>query len=167
MANTVVSIFENVEQAQRAQDLLRASGYADGQVIVKTAVYKTDAQVDESDNTDVFDKIADFFKDLFGADDEEVATYSEAGHKGTIITVHTADRDEAEKVAAILDGYGAVDVDGNTENVRSVQHQFLDDPAHPVFSKDGQEQDGNFPTRASRLKSRIVARSEMKNNPLF
>jgi len=165
MANTVVSIFENVEQAQRAQDLLRASGYADNQVVVKTAAYKTDAPAEEHENTDVFDKIADFFKDLFGADDEEVVTYSEAGHKGTIITVHTADRDEAEKVAAILDGYGAVDVAENTENIRSVQHQFLDDPANPVFAKDSQ--DTSFPTRASRLKSRIVARSEIKNNPFF
>ncbi|TDE17376.1 hypothetical protein [Dyadobacter psychrotolerans] len=161
MANTVVSIFETAEQAERAQDLLRASGFADEQVSVRTASYKTNTPSEENEPTDVMEKIADFFKDLFGADDEEVTTYSEAGHRGTIITVHTTNRDDAEKVAAILDGYGAVDV---SENVSSHHHQFMDDPYNPVFEKDAHGQNNAASTRASRLKSRIIERSVIKNN---
>jgi hypothetical protein len=157
MGNTVVSIFENAEQAENARNVLRAAGCSDDQVTVKTAIYKSDPVPGEEEEKDILEKIGDFFKDLFGAEDEELTHYTNAGHKGTIITVHTADRNEAEKVAAILDG---LEISGDSESGERERHPFLDDPSNPVF------ENGLSETRSSRLRSRIVERSLRKNNAL-
>ncbi|MCF2488590.1 YsnF/AvaK domain-containing protein [Dyadobacter sp. CY347] len=112
MANTVVGIFEYESDAQEAQNYLLANGFAGGDVDIKTASYKSDQETStiNDDNDDVMDRIGNFFKDLFDGDEDETKRYTEAGRRGTIVTVHAADADEAEKAAAILDQYGAVDV---------------------------------------------------------
>jgi hypothetical protein len=116
MANTVVGIFEYESDAQDAQNYLLANGFADGEVDIKTASYKSDtASVDEHDN-DLIDRIGNFFKHLFDGDEEETKRYSEAGRRGTIVTVHATNAEEAESAAAILDQYGAVDVNESAAN---------------------------------------------------
>ena len=173
MANTVVSIFRDPEQAQQAQNHLLANGFADKQVDIKIASYKSDSQLpdNEVDNNDLIDKITAFFKDLFGNDDEEVTRYSEAGRKGTILTVHTATSEEAEKVADILDSYGAADVNETSgsyfpESDDLVkQHSFLDNPSNSSPENRYDERNIETDARVSRLKSRIVERSIEKNKP--
>ncbi|WP_138484542.1 YsnF/AvaK domain-containing protein [Dyadobacter bucti] len=109
MANTVVGIFEYESDAQEAQNYLLANGYADGNVDIKTASYKSeDNQV--SDDRDVSDRIGNFFRDLFDGDEKETSRYTDAGRRGTIVTVHALDAAEAQAAAEILDQFGAVDV---------------------------------------------------------
>lgn len=108
MSNTVVGIFEYTSEAQEAQKYLLANGFSDGQVDIKVSSTLSNTQV--ADHEDAGDKIGNFFKGLFGDDDEEVNRYSEAGRKGTIVTVHAKTADEAEVAARVLDNYGAVDV---------------------------------------------------------
>ncbi|MCE7066982.1 hypothetical protein [Dyadobacter sp. CY326] len=116
MSKTVVGIFEYESDGQNAQNYLLANGFADGNVDIKTASYKSepDASEDKSvvdeENEGIFDRIGHFFKDLFDGDEEESNRYSEAGRRGTIVTVHAATIEEAHAAAAILDEYGAVDV---------------------------------------------------------
>ncbi|NIJ52118.1 YsnF/AvaK domain-containing protein [Dyadobacter arcticus] len=123
MSNTVVGIFEYESDAQEAQNYLLANGFADGDVDIKTASYKseTDTAPVKDDNDDVMDRIGNFFKDLFDGDEEETKRYSEAGKRGTIVTVHAATAAEAEAAAAILDEYGAVDVNESAANYSSNQ----------------------------------------------
>ncbi|WP_026630996.1 YsnF/AvaK domain-containing protein [Dyadobacter alkalitolerans] len=112
MANTVVGIFEYESDAQEAQNYLLANGFAGGDVDIKTASYKSDQETStvNNDDDDVMDRIGNFFRDLFDGDEEETRRYSEAGRRGTIVTVHAANAMEAENAAAILDQFGAVDV---------------------------------------------------------
>jgi uncharacterized protein (TIGR02271 family) len=108
MSNTVIGIFEYTSEAQEAKQYLLANGFSDGQVDLKVSGSINNTQT--VDNEDAGDKISNFFKGLFGDDDEEVNRYSEAGRKGTIVTVHAKTADEAEVAARVLDNYGAVDV---------------------------------------------------------
>jgi len=112
MANTVVGIFEYESDAQEAQNYLLANGFAGGDVDIKIASYKSDQETStvNNDDDDILDRIGNFFRHLFDGDEEETKRYSEAGRRGTIVTVHAEDPDEAVRAAAILDEYGAVDV---------------------------------------------------------
>ncbi|MCF0074175.1 YsnF/AvaK domain-containing protein [Dyadobacter sp. CY261] len=115
MANTVVGIFEYEDDAQQAQNYLLANGYADGDVDIKTASYKSDTGTGAAaEDRDVSDRIGNFFRDLFDGDEQETQRYTDAGRKGTIVTVHALDATEAEAAAEILDRFGALDV--NDEN---------------------------------------------------
>ncbi|MCF0040867.1 YsnF/AvaK domain-containing protein [Dyadobacter fanqingshengii] len=113
MANTVIGIFESESKAQEAQNYLLANGFAAGDVDISTSSYNSDttASTVNRDDEDFGDRIGNFFKDLFDGDEDETRRYSEAGKRGTIVTVHAIDADEAETAAAILDQYGAVDID--------------------------------------------------------
>jgi len=112
MSNTVVGIFEYTSEAQEAQKYLLNNGFTDGQVDIKvsTSTNSTATTTTSVANEDAGDKIGNFFKGLFGDDENEVNRYSEAGRRGTIVTVHAKTADEAEVAARVLDNYGAVDV---------------------------------------------------------
>jgi hypothetical protein len=134
MANTVVGIFDNEADAQQAQNYLLANGYADGNVDIKTASYKSEAgeTAGYEPEEDFFDKISNFFKDLFGDNDEDSRLYSEAGRRGTIVTVHAVSNEEAEAAAAILDQFGSVDVKANASRYSSDASYTETDQATPV-----------------------------------
>ncbi|KQS30729.1 YsnF/AvaK domain-containing protein [Dyadobacter sp. Leaf189] len=143
MAKTVVGIFEYESDAQEAQNYLLANGFADGDVDIKTASYTSDGSSSTvNDNDDVMDRVGNFFRDLFDGDEEETRRYSEAGRRGTIVTVHALDAAEAEAAAAILDQYGAVDVNGTAENrmipmdEANVPAEVYTDPVIPTTAYD-------------------------------
>ena len=131
MAQTVIGIFDNASEAQKAVDQLISSGFSrsnidlsshtggattDSNAIVpdrhvNTSGTRTEEVVD--DTKDVGDSIGHFFSSLFGgSDDNDTARkYSTVGNRGSIVTVHAQTEDEAERAADILDDNGAVDVD--------------------------------------------------------
>jgi len=115
MSNTVVGIFEYESDGQRAQNYLLSKGFADGDVDIKTASYTSDSTTTEDRDSDFGDRVGNFFKNLFDDDEEESRRYSEAGRRGTIVTVHARSLEEAEVAAAILDQYGAIDVNEDRE----------------------------------------------------
>lgn len=123
MANTVIGIFESESKAQEAQNYLLANGFAAGDVDISTSSYSPDTTASSvnKDDDDFGDRIGNFFKDLFDGDGDETRRYSEAGKRGTIVTVHAIDADEAETAAAILDQYGAVDIDESAAGYDSTQ----------------------------------------------
>jgi len=137
MSNTVVGIFEYESEAQQAQNYLLANGFADGDVDIKTASYKSADGVSEDSDRDegLLDRIGNFFKDLFDGDEEETKRYTEAGKRGTIVTVHAASVEEASAAAEILDQHGAVDVKESVANFSSNQASDSTE-ADPFFSND-------------------------------
>ena len=173
MANTVVSIFRNPDQARQAKDHLLASGFSDKRVDIKIASYKSESLDGEKEEYEVsiLERITDFFKDLFGEDDEEINQYAHAGSKGTILTVRTDTSEEAENVAGILDSFGALDAAETAgsyfpENeIPPIRHKFLDDPLHDSLDIPISNQEIENDKRVSRLKSRIIARSLEKTTP--
>jgi hypothetical protein len=134
MANTVVGIFDNEADAQQAQNYLLANGYADGNVDIKTASYRneTGETAGYEPEEDFFDKIGNFFKDLFGDNEEDSRLYSEAGRRGTIVTVHAVSTEQAQAAAAILDQYGSVDVKANASRYSSDDSYAGTEQAAPV-----------------------------------
>jgi len=115
MSSTVVGIFEYTSEAQEAQKYLLANGFSSDNVDIKTSgTTGTDYTADAPRRDESSDGIGNFFKNLFGDDDDDLDRYTEAGRRGTILTVHARTADEAEKAARILDNYGAVDIDEDT-----------------------------------------------------
>jgi len=122
MAQTVIGIFDSVSEAQNAVQQLINTGFARNHIDISSqsgASYSTNyadrdrsVTIDRRDNDEsVGDSIGDFFKNLFGNDDnhEEVRSYSEVARRGSVVTVHAQSSDEAERAADILDEYGVVD----------------------------------------------------------
>ena len=171
MANTVIAIFEQADEAQAAQSHLLTHGFLQSQVNIKTASYKSEVQnADESEQEpDFMESITAFFKDLFGTDHKDIAHYAAAGKHRTIVTVHTDTSEEAEQVAQILDDNGAIDVNETSgsyfpENEKaSVQHQFSDDAVHNSERNSLSDETSEAHTRASGIKSRIIQRAADKD----
>ena len=172
MANTVVAIFDSKTAAEQARQYLTSAGYADHQIEIKVASYKPDVQfpVDEQQDNAWLDKITVFFKDLFGADHEDVSRYAHASKAGVILTVHTDTRQEAEKVSEILDAYGAEDASEHSESHSAtssmVEPHSLADHSDNYTVQAGDHELGNaYRARAARIKSRIVERNLEKQRP--
>ncbi|WP_221392652.1 YsnF/AvaK domain-containing protein [Dyadobacter sp. NIV53] len=180
MSNTVVGIFEYTSEAQAAKEYLLKNGYADESVDIEVQISddatSTGAQVYKEESGD---RISDFFKNLFGDDDDEVNNYTQAGRKGTILTVHADSADEAEAAAHILDNYGAVDVhdyaskitdtSGSIYNVDGAYGAPQSDVSDTnpdtikVIEEDFQVGKREVQTGGIRLKSRIVERPVEEN----
>ena len=172
MANTVIAIFEQADEAQLAQSQLLSYGVLQSQVNIKTASYKSESQdhAEEEHENDIMGSITAFFKDLFGTDHKDIAHYAAAGKHRTIVTVHTDTSEEAEQVAQILDDNGAIDVNETSgsyfpENEKPLaQHQFSDDALHNPVLNSLSDETSEAHTRASGIKSRIIQRAADKDN---
>ncbi|GGC16333.1 YsnF/AvaK domain-containing protein [Dyadobacter sediminis] len=171
MSNTVIGIFEYESDAQQAQNNLLANGFADADVDIETASYTSEAgkTSGSNHNEDLADRIGNFFRDLFDGDEEETKRYSEAGKRGTIVTVHAASANEAEAAAAILDQYGAVDVNESAAGYSPNQtyaealpnaSSVSDDTTAslPIIEEKLQVGKRQVQTGGVRLRSRIVSR---------
>ncbi len=128
MAQTVIGMFESSSKAQEAVQELVESGITRDRIDVSGSSrssssysstgstgnsgssYSSTGSTDTSDDHE--SGISKFFKNLFGSDDDDADKYTRvASNSQSIVTVHAQSRDEAERVADILDDNGAVDVD--------------------------------------------------------
>jgi hypothetical protein len=172
MANTVIAIFQNAQQAQQAKDHLLAGGFSQSQVNIKTASYKDDTAEagQEGEAPDLLDNITAFFKDLFAGEEKEASAYAVAAKNRTIVTVHTESSEDAEQVANILDTYGALDVnetpvsDAAPGQEPVTDHHFSDHPAQGTTHASGSVPGSDTQARAAGIKSRIIQRSVDKTN---
>lgn len=164
---TVVGIFEYESDAQNAQNYLLAKGFGDGDVDIKTASYKseeTESSPDTDDN--LFERIGNFFQELFNDDHDEREQYTEAGKRGTIVTVHAESEDEAVAAAHIMDEYGALDVtNGKPSPQPGAQYE---DPIvnPPSVSGGGKVTPTSVDARGVYLKSRIIDRPLLQEHRL-
>ncbi len=110
MAQTVVGLFENETDAQRAAEQLEAAGIGRGNVDVSRSDKYTTGQ--NVSNEEGGNAVSRFFKNLFG-DSDDANRYSKLSSNGnySIVTVHAESSDEAERAADLLDDLGAVNVD--------------------------------------------------------
>src|SRR4028118_236305 len=120
MAQTVIGMFESSSKAQAAVQELVESGITRDRIDVSGggstgSSYSSTGSTGTSGDSDQHESgISKFFKNLFGSDDDndDADKYSRvASQAQSIVTVHAESRDEAERVADILDDNGAVDVD--------------------------------------------------------
>jgi uncharacterized protein (TIGR02271 family) len=132
MNQTVVGIFNNVQEAQQASRQLAAAGFTQENVDISsggaagatgsastgnssnyqnTSGTATEAVGDAAGRTS--DGVSNFFSNLFGGNDtEDAQRYSHVARQGhSIVTVHCQSAEHARQAAEILDNAGAVDVD--------------------------------------------------------
>jgi uncharacterized protein (TIGR02271 family) len=110
MSQTVIGMFDNATEAQRAVQELLNKGFTQSNIDISnqnTAATTTGTTYKDEDD---YDGIGGFFRSLFSDDDADRYTQV-ARRSGSIVTVHAQSRDEAERAAEIMDDYGAVDVD--------------------------------------------------------
>lgn len=110
MAQTVVGLFENESDAQKAAEQLSSAGFSRGSVDVSRSDRYTQGVSSEKESDGA---IARFFKNLFGDSDDDADRHTRLTSSGnySIVTVHAQSADEAERAADLLDEYGAVNVD--------------------------------------------------------
>jgi uncharacterized protein (TIGR02271 family) len=122
MTKTVIGLFNNTREAQRAVLELVTSGIPREDIGVTSQDYMAGERTgyDSSAETDAGDKhkgigekISNFFSSLFGGDDaNNVGYYSDAVRRGgAVVTVDAETDDAANRAAALMDQYGATDVD--------------------------------------------------------
>jgi len=115
MQHTLVAVFDNRSDAQKALEDLVASGFL-----------RQDARLSEGDPTGQSDvagaqrtgegigsSIKNFFSDIFGTDrDESTRMYSEAVTRGHyVLTLDASSEPEVERAADIVERYGPIDID--------------------------------------------------------
>ncbi|HEX8190989.1 MAG TPA: YsnF/AvaK domain-containing protein [Pyrinomonadaceae bacterium] len=117
MAKTIVGLFDEYREAQRAVVELVESGVSREDIGITSRDYDgyegSDSSREDSSRDDdgVGDKIGNFFSRLFGDDDEYAGQYSEAvGRGGTVVTVDCETDETADRAEAILNRFGG-DVD--------------------------------------------------------
>ena len=108
MAQTVIGLFENENEARKAAEKLEAAGIDRSNVDVSRSDSYTQGASKDRDSES---GITRFFKNLFGDNDDEADRYSRVGMRSnSIVTVHAQSSDEAERAADLLDDYGAINV---------------------------------------------------------
>lgn len=114
MQHTLIAVFDNRSDAQKAMDDLLASGFSRSEMRLSesdttSGGASTDVRTDDS----IGSSIKHFFTDLFGTDrNERVQVYSEAVARGHhVLSVTAPNEPEVERAADIVERYGPVDID--------------------------------------------------------
>ena len=112
MAFTVIGVFDDAQEAQKAVNDLVSEGFSRDNIDLsaKTGQYSDGAYADDRTTDHEEDSgISGFFKSLFGSDDDEdYRRHTTVAQRGSLVTVHATSEDQAEKAADILDDNGAV-----------------------------------------------------------
>lgn len=168
MSQTVIGIFDNSTEAQQALQQLMSAGISQDRIDISTPGMSgsttsgstTSSYNDHDDN----DSVGNFFRNLFGGDDEDnVRSYSEVGRRGNIITVHAQSAQEAQSAAQILDQYGAIDIDERAQQYRSNTYSDTNtntgtSGAIPIIEEELQVGKRVVETGGARIRSRIIER---------
>ena len=119
MAQTVVGLFNSASEAQQAVQQLTSAGFVRDNVDL-SAQQQAAAATSTAATTvgKAEDGVGNFFSNLFGGDDNDDAkAYTSVARSGSsVVTVHAATADEAERARDILDQYGAIDVHEEAAN---------------------------------------------------
>ncbi len=154
MSHTVVGIFNNVVDAEKAVDQLLSNGFSRSSIDIADHTTR-DGYTDDDRDRDG-DSIGGFFSSLFG-DSDETRHHAEAAKEGTVVTVHATSNDEAERAADILDNYGTIDA--NERAGAQTETANLDTDAKiDVVEEELEVGKRKVDTGGVRVRSRIVER---------
>ncbi len=160
MATTIVGIFDDFTQAQKAARELTKAGIKQGDVSIAKneggkgyTTYNGAKSKDYDTGESIGDKIANFFNSIFGSDinDDEKGVYAESVRRGsTAVTVKTEDN-MVEKAADILNDNGAVDVDRRAAQYRAAGYKGYDPQVPPYNVEQTQTERQNFANQGETL----------------
>lgn len=124
MSSVLIGVFDNTSQAREAHARIAASGIDSAAMNFSgtdgaTAAQQPNGQRLAPDKPGVFDR---FFGDLFG-NNVDVAANADTVQRGRcVLTVALADDDRADRVSALMENCGAIDIDLRAEAWRGTAH---------------------------------------------
>jgi stress response protein YsnF len=153
---TVIGVFDTVDEAQRARESLVDAGFDESAVQVRSqsALQGRDDDVSTTSRTSNSDEgfmasIGHFFSKLFGGEQEEVGHYSEAVRRGSsVVAVTLPDESRVEQARATLAAAGAVDIDKRIESWREDGYSGFDPAAQPFGTEEIQAERSRFQPQA-------------------
>jgi uncharacterized protein (TIGR02271 family) len=150
MTQTIIGVFNTLQDAELAQTRLEAEGIARADMSVHsndagssmttgaaTSDVGTDRPVGEA-HEGAMGRIEHFFKNLFGDNDrpEEIGHYQEAVRRGSaLLSVDVPDGMETERVRDALYAAGAIDIDSRVAQWRNTGYTGYDRNA-PAYTAD-------------------------------
>jgi uncharacterized protein (TIGR02271 family) len=108
MSKTVVGLFSTMTEANETKTTLTSEGFNHVSVVAQDGDHDTE-------KVGVGQKISNFFHGLAGGDEEAHTHYATGLNSGGALVTVTCDDDEAEGVAALLQQYGAKNIEGSYE----------------------------------------------------
>ena len=168
---TVVGVFDTVQEAERAREALLDAGFDNGGVQVQShsamqgdMAGSTDTGRSDS-NEGFMSSVGRFFSNLFGRDDEHASHYSEAVRRGSSVVVVTLQDDsQVETARATLAAAGAVDIDKRTEAWRQEGYSSFDPSARPFAAEEVEAERSRFRSDTTMDKDTVmpVVREEIE-----
>lgn len=154
MASTVVGVFDDYTEAQRASEKLQSLGIGLDDVRVNSSESSTGSSSYSEPQRENEGGIRGWFASLFGADDDEETTghYSEAVRRGSsVVTVNLQDDSRTDEVVEVLEECGAIDVDERVAQWKSSGYTGYDASAKPYTSEDIQRERGQMTQGGEKL----------------
>lgn len=120
MANTLVGVYENYNQAQSAMNALLDTGFSRSDVRMSSEGGSESARFSSGtdDGSSTGQGIGGFFRSLFGMDDNydtsdrRISVYSEAADRGQYIVTVDADSDEeSQRALEVMNRFNPIDID--------------------------------------------------------
>lgn len=115
MAYTVIGMFPNFEDAEKASARLDDHGFSKEDYSVSRYSRSENVERDVDYDYEEDENTTGFWSWLFGEDEDNRKRYSYAGTKSNIVTVYTDDIDLAEKARDIMNDMGAINVNDFTK----------------------------------------------------
>ncbi len=144
MSTTLVGIYDDLAQAQKAVQQLSQAGIKQGDITIAgndggkgyTSYGGTNSK-DYTTGSSIGNDISNFFGSIFGSDinDDELDIYSEAVRRGSAVVVVDTDDKMTERAAEVLNQHDAVDVDRRATQYRSSGHKKFDAKA-PLYNAE-------------------------------
>lgn len=147
MANTLVGVYDNYSEAQRAYNELLSSGFSNDEVQISSQdnMGSVDAQsaATPTEDSSFGGRIRHFFHNMFGSDEDSsqhVELYSEAVRRGhALVTVNADDDAQSQRANDILSRFNPVDIDERAAQWRSSGWSGFDRQAAPMTSAEMQQ----------------------------
>ena len=167
MQHTLVAVFDNRADAQRALEELVSAGFSRDQARLSEGDPTGEAAADtnirsQPEDTSWVSGIRHFFSDIFGTDrSEDARIYSEAIQRGHyVLTLSAATMPEVERAADLVERFGPIDIDehaaqwaGQQPAPSSGARQFSQ-PASQQYAQGAQD---STPPRGSQQRADTTA----------
>lgn len=154
MSHTIIGIFQSPTQAKEAVMYLLSNGFNEEDVDLATG--HLDSNYQEANTSD---SIENFFRGIFGDGTQEAENYTAAGRDGAIVTVMAKTSEDAYLVSQLLDNYGALEVNEQTEH-QNHSRETGDDTSKKlsVIEEDVHVGKETVDNGSVRIRSRIIER---------
>ncbi|HEY8608661.1 MAG TPA: YsnF/AvaK domain-containing protein [Noviherbaspirillum sp.] len=134
MENTVVGVYDSYAQAQNAMNELLAAGFDRSDLQLSPDSERGTGS--NSDDAQGGSAIGNFFRSLFGMDEERDTrdVYSEAVRRGScVLTVNAASDDQLDRATDIMNRHDPIDIDERSSHWRTQGWSGYDETA-PMLS---------------------------------